>query len=57
MKNWQLFKRNKKTGIAEIAFPNWEPMTEREADNCANAYKGTYQPIYSFFAAKIGATL
>ena len=57
MKNWQIYKRNRKTGIAEKAFKTWKPMTEKEADTVISKFRGTYQPIYTFFAAKIGSDL
>lgn len=50
---WQLYKRCKETLIASKAFESWAPMTEKEADNCAKAFQGTYQPKFTFFAARI----
>lgn len=52
-KVWQVFKRSKATGIAEIAFPDWQPMTEREATTVASKFQGTYQPCFSFFPARL----
>lgn len=53
MKNWQLYKRNLKTGEVTKAHAPWEPMTEVEARNCERAYVGTYQPAFHFFASRI----